>query len=84
MSNGENMELQKLLSKARRAAEDYGMIEDGDRIAVGLSGGKDSVTLLYILATMRRFLPQKYEVVAISVDMGLGLDEHEVNAVKNS
>lgn len=83
MSNGENMELQKLLSKARRAAEDYGMIEDGDKIAVGLSGGKDSVTLLYILATMRRFLPQKYEVVAISVDMGLGLDEHEVNAVKD-
>ena len=77
------MELQKLLSKARRAAEDYGMIEDGDKIAVGLSGGKDSVTLLYILATMRRFLPQKYEVVAISVDMGLGLDEHEVNAVKD-
>ena len=83
MSNGENMELQKLLSKARRAAEDYGMIEDGDKIAVGLSGGKDSVTLLYILATMRRFLPQKYEVVAISVDMGLGPDEHEVNAVKD-
>lgn len=82
MSIGENMELQKLLSKARRAAEDYGMIEDGDKIAVGLSGGKDSVTLLYILAAMRRFLPKKYEVIAISVDMGLGLDENEVDAVK--
>ena len=75
------MELQKLLSKARRAAEDYNMIEEGDKIAVGLSGGKDSVTLLQILATMRRFYPKKYEVVAISVDMGLGLDEKEVEAV---
>ena len=48
----DSMELQKLLSKARRAAEDYNMIEEGDKIAVGLSGGKDSMTLLYILATM--------------------------------
>lgn len=77
------MELQKLLSKARRAVEDYGMIEEGDKIAVGLSGGKDSITLLYILATMRRFYPKKYEVMAISVDMGLGLDEKEVQAVKD-
>ena len=78
-----NMELQKLLSKARRAAEDYNMIEEGDKIAVGLSGGKDSMTLLYILATMRRFYPKKYDVIAISVDMGLGLDEKEVQAVKD-
>ena len=78
-----NMELQKLLSKARRAAEDYNMIEEGDKIAVGLSGGKDSLTLLYILAAMRRFYPKKYDVIAISVDMGLGLDEKEVRAVKN-
>ena len=77
------MELQKLLSKARRAAEDYNMIEEGDKIAVGLSGGKDSLTLLYILAAMRRFYPKKYDVIAISVDMGLGLDEKEVRAVKN-
>ena len=77
------MELQKLLSKARRAAEDYNMIEEGDKIAVGLSGGKDSMTLLYILATMRRFYPKKYDVIAISVDMGLGLDEKEVQAVKD-
>ena len=76
------MELQKLLSKARRAIEDHEMIKEGDKIAVGLSGGKDSLTLLYILANMRRFYPAKFEVVAISVDMGLGLDENEVNAVK--
>ena len=79
----DSMELQKLLSKARRAAEDYNMIEEGDKIAVGLSGGKDSMTLLYILATMRRFYPKKYDVIAISVDMGLGLDEKEVQAVKD-
>ena len=77
------MELQKLLSKARRAAEDYDMIEEGDKIAVGLSGGKDSITLLYILAAMRRFYPKKYELIAISIDMGLGLDEKEVQAVKD-
>lgn len=77
------MELQKLLSKARRAAEDYDMIEEGDKIAVGLSGGKDSITLLCILAAMRRFYPKKYELIAISIDMGLGLDEKEVQAVKD-
>ena len=76
------MELQKLLSKARRAVEDYKMIEDGDKIAVGLSGGKDSLTLLYILANMRRFYPVKFEVIAVSVDMGLGLDPDEVAAVQ--
>ena len=77
------MELQKLLSKVRRAAEDYDMIEEGDKIAVGLSGGKDSITLLCILAAMRRFYPKKYELIAISIDMGLGLDEKEVQAVKD-
>lgn len=76
------MELQKLLSKARRAVEDYKMIENGDKIAVGLSGGKDSLTLLYILANMGRFYPAKFEVIAVSVDMGLGLDPDEVAAVQ--
>lgn len=76
------MDLQKLLSLARRAIDDYDMIEEGDSIAVGLSGGKDSITLLYILAAMRRFYPKKYTLKAITVDMGLGLDENEVNAVK--
>ncbi len=75
------MELQKLLSKARRAVEDYKMIEEGDRIAVGLSGGKDSVTLLCILAAMKRFYPAKFDLVAITVDTGLGISEEEVSAV---
>ena len=61
--------MQKLMSRMRAAMEKYEMIEDGDRIAVGLSGGKDSVALLAGLAEMRRFYPKKYDVVAITVDM---------------
>jgi tRNA(Ile)-lysidine synthase TilS/MesJ len=68
------MDLRRVLSYVRRAAEDYDMIAEGDRIAVGISGGKDSLTLLAGLAAMRRFYPKKYEVVAISVDMGFEQD----------
>ena len=63
-------ELQKVLSRVRQAAEHYGMIDEGDRIAVGVSGGKDSTALLYALAEMRRFYPRPYEVIAVTVDMG--------------
>ena len=63
-------ELQKLLSKTRRACEHYGMIRDEDRIAVGVSGGKDSLALLLALEKMREFYPVKYEVCALSVDLG--------------
>ncbi len=61
--------MQKLMSRMRAAMEKYDMIEDGDRIAVGLSGGKDSVALLAALAEMRRFYPKNFEVIAITVDM---------------
>ncbi len=63
-------EMKRMLSFVRRAVDDYSMIEDGDRIAVGISGGKDSLTLLAVLAAMRRFYPKKYEIVAITVNMG--------------
>ena len=63
-------ELKRLLSSVRRAVDDYGMIEEGDVIGVGISGGKDSLALLNALAEMRRFYPKKYEVKAITVDMG--------------
>ena len=54
----------------RRAVQDYKMISDGDRIFVGLSGGKDSVLLTAALAAYRRFSPEKFSLEAISVDMG--------------
>ncbi len=63
-------EMKRLHSFVRRAVDDYNMIEDGDRIAVGISGGKDSLTLLATLAELRRFYPKKFEIVAITVDMG--------------
>lgn len=68
-------EMKRLLSFVRRAVDDYNLIEEGDRIAVGISGGKDSLALLSALSEMRRFYPKKYEVVAITVDMGFeGMD----------
>ena len=63
-------ELKRLLSFVRRAVDDYNMIEDGDVIAVGVSGGKDSLTLLKTLAEMRRFYPKRFEVKAITINMG--------------
>lgn len=64
------MKLQQLYSLTRKALDEYSMIETGDRIAVGISGGKDSLTLLYALAGLRRFYPKKFELEAISVHLG--------------
>ena len=64
----------KLLSAVRRCVQNYRMIESGDRIAVGVSGGKDSTALLCALALMRRFYPEKYDVIAVNIDLGLGSD----------
>ena len=64
------MKLQQLLSYTRRAVDDYGMIEEGDRIAIGISGGKDSLTLLYALQGLRRFYPKKFDIEAITIDLG--------------
>ena len=65
----------RLLSFLRRAVDDYEMIKDGDRIAVGISGGKDSMALACIMNELGRFYPQKFEIVAITVDTGFdGMD----------
>lgn len=62
--------LQKVLSRVRKAVTDYNMISDGDRIAVGVSGGKDSQLLLIALNELRRFYPAKFDIVAITVSLG--------------
>ncbi len=58
----------RLLSSLRRAVDDYAMIADGDKICVGLSGGKDSLTLLSLLAELRRFYPKRFELFAVHID----------------
>lgn len=78
------MKLKQLLSQTRKAIDDYNMIQDGDRIAVGISGGKDSLTMLYALANLRRFYPKKFEIEAIMVHLGFeNVETSEVEALCN-
>lgn len=73
------MTLQRLLSYTRKAVDEYGLIDDGDKIAVGISGGKDSLTLLYALSELRKFYPKKFEVYALTVHLGIeGMDFSEI------
>ena len=65
------MKLQRLLSLVRQAIDQYYMIEEGDHIAIGISGGKDSLTLLWGLAYLQRFYPKQFSLSAITVDMGI-------------
>ena len=74
------MKLQQVLSYVRRAIDDYHMIEDGDKIAVGISGGKDSLTLLYALNSLRIFYPKKFDIHAVTVD--LGFNNLNLDAIK--
>lgn len=72
------MKLQQVLSYVRRAIDDYKMIEPNDKIAIGISGGKDSLTLLYALKHLQRFYPIPFEIHAVTVDLGfdnLNLDK---------
>ena len=62
--------MQQILSKMSKAIEEYNMIEDGDKIAVCLSGGKDSITMLNGLKALQRFYPKHFELVAISINPG--------------
>jgi tRNA(Ile)-lysidine synthase TilS/MesJ len=64
------MKLQQLYSYIRKAVDDYQMIEDGDKIAVGISGGKDSLTLLHGLKGLTRFYPKQFSLHAVTVDLG--------------
>lgn len=72
------MKLQQVYSFVRKAVDDYHMIEENDKIAIGISGGKDSLTLLYALSGLRRFYPKHFDIHAVTVDLGfnnLNLDE---------
>ena len=64
------MKLQRLLSLVRKACDDYCLIDEHDKIAIGISGGKDSLTLLYALHGLKRFYPNPFEIEAITVDLG--------------
>lgn len=63
--------LQHLYSYVRKAIEEFNMIDEGDKIAIGISGGKDSLTLLYALKGIQRFYPKKFDLMAVTVDLGL-------------
>ena len=73
--------MQKLMGLVRRCVDDYHMIEAGDKIAVGVSGGKDSLVLLVLLAGLREYFDKPYELEAITIDMGLGMDYSGVQAL---
>lgn len=74
--------IERILSHTRKAVEEYSMIEAGDKIAVGVSGGKDSLALLCALVKLKRVLGIEYEVVAITIDMGLpSMDFSEIDTL---
>lgn len=74
--------MQKILGYIRRACQEFDLIEDGDKIAVGVSGGKDSLALLAGLAKMRRFYEKKYELVCVTLDPRFGGVETDYSPVE--
>ncbi len=76
--------MKKVVSLTRRAIEEYNMIKDGDKIAVGVSGGKDSLVLLCALAELSRYYPKKFTVTALTLDMGYKSDYSKIQALCDS
>ena len=68
--------MQKILSEMRKAIEKFGLIENGDKIAVGLSGGKDSLVLLKALQMFKRFGGYDFEVIGVTVDIYSGEEDY--------
>ena len=73
--------MQKLIGLVRRCVDDYNMIAPGDRIGVGVSGGKDSLALLVFLAELKKYHPADFSLEAITIDMGLGMDYSGIEAL---
>ena len=71
-----SMEIKQVLGKVRKACEQYNLIEDGDKIAVGISGGKDSITLLTCLSMLKHFYPKKFTLGAIAIDIFSGQTDY--------
>lgn len=74
--------MQRVLGHMRKAIEEFDMIKDGDRIGVGVSGGKDSLALLYGLVKMKSFIGIDYDVVAITLDPNFGRKESDYSSVQ--
>lgn len=75
------MTLQKLYSYSRQCIQQFDLIQEGDRIALGISGGKDSLALLYAMAGLKKFYPKKFEIIAVTADLGFG--SFDMSAVEN-
>ena len=73
--------MQKMTGLVRRCVDDYHMIEEGDKIAVGVSGGKDSLVLLVLFAELKKYFNKSFELEAITIDMGLGMDYSPIQAL---
>lgn len=71
------MKLQEILGKVRKVCDMYNLIEDNDKIAVGISGGKDSLTLLACMSALRIFYPKKFDILAIAVDLYNGQTDYK-------
>lgn len=75
------MTLQKLYSYSRQCIQQFDLIQEGDRITLGISGGKDSLALLYAMAGLKKFYPKNFEIIAVTADLGFG--SFDMSAVEN-